>query len=62
MASKSSFLLALLLIANPFMLLFFQNCTSSVQDRAIASTNETDAKNTQEAELILQVAKNLKIK
>ena len=27
MAKKSSFFLAILLIANPFMLLFFQNCS-----------------------------------
>jgi len=31
MANKSSFFLALLFIANPFMLLFFQNCASIPQ-------------------------------
>ena len=29
MAKKSSFFLAVLLIANPFMLLFFQNCSAA---------------------------------
>jgi len=33
MATKSSFFLAVLLIANPFMLLFFQNCSPSPHDR-----------------------------
>jgi hypothetical protein len=31
MAKKSSFFLAVLLIANPFMLLFFQNCATLPQ-------------------------------
>lgn len=34
MTNRSSFMLAVLLIANPFMLLFFQNCS---QTRQIAS-------------------------
>ncbi len=37
MATKSSYLLAVLLIANPFMLLVFQNCSASPNDRNIAS-------------------------
>lgn len=31
MAQKSSFFLAVLFIANPFMILFFQNCSSAPQ-------------------------------
>lgn len=31
MAKRSSYMLALLLIANPFMLLFFQNCSKPPQ-------------------------------
>lgn len=31
MAKKSSYMLAVLLIANPFMLLFFQNCSKHPQ-------------------------------
>lgn len=38
MANKSSFMLAVLLIANPFMLLFFQNCSAQPPTRAVAST------------------------
>jgi len=38
MATKGSYFLAVLLIANPFMLLFFQNCSSSIiQDRNTAA-------------------------
>ena len=33
--NKSSFLLALLLIANPFILLFFQNCSVLPQIKSI---------------------------
>ena len=43
MATKrSSFLLAVLLIANPFMLLFYQNC--SVVPSSQAKTYESPAK------------------
>lgn len=57
MAAKSSYFLAVLLIANPFMLLFFQNCSYSPQgnNRDIASFED---KNT---EISLKVNKNLKI-
>ncbi|MGZ3690530.1 MAG: hypothetical protein ACXVAX_03445 [Pseudobdellovibrio sp.] len=41
MATKSSYLLAVLLIANPFMLLVFQNCSSSTHDRTIASNDSS---------------------
>jgi preprotein translocase subunit SecG len=34
MATKSSFILAILFIANPFMLLFFQNCSVAPQHQA----------------------------
>ena len=37
MATKSSYLLAVLLIANPFMLLIFQNCSSNAHERTVAS-------------------------
>jgi hypothetical protein len=38
MTTRSSYLLAVLLIANPFMLLAFQNCSSKTQERTIASS------------------------
>ncbi len=59
MATKSSFFLAILLIANPFMLLVFQNCTPSNHERAIASNEQPAAI---ENEVILTVDKNLRIK
>lgn len=59
MATKSSFFLAILLIANPFMLLVFQNCTPSNHERAIASNEQPS---TVENEVVLSVDKNLKIK
>lgn len=34
MATKSSFILAILFIANPFMLLFFQNCSAMPKPQA----------------------------
>ncbi|MBC7742423.1 MAG: hypothetical protein H7061_09510 [Bdellovibrionaceae bacterium] len=34
MATKSSFILAILFIANPFMLLLFQNCSSAPHQQA----------------------------
>jgi hypothetical protein len=40
MASKSSYFLAVLLIANPFMLLFFQNCSPNPQNRNVASVEK----------------------
>lgn len=61
MATKSSFFLAILLIANPFMLLVFQNCTPTNHDRAIAS-NDNSAIPAIEQEVVLSVNKNLKIK
>ncbi len=36
MANKSSFLLAVLLIANPFVLLFYQNCSNVPRPDAMA--------------------------
>jgi hypothetical protein len=63
MATKSSYLLAILFIANPFMLLFFQNCSSGTQDRAIASTKlPVERVQAQEPEYSVTVDKNLKIK
>ncbi len=61
--TKSSFLLAVLLIGNPFMLLLFQNCSSNSQDRVIASNENTSiVKNLEESEPVFQAGKNLKIK
>lgn len=39
MAQRSSFLLAVLLIANPFMILFFQNCSALPQAARIPASN-----------------------
>ncbi len=39
MAQRSSFLLAVLLIANPFMILFFQNCSALPQAARIPSSD-----------------------
>lgn len=41
MAQKSSFFLAVLLIANPFMLLFFQNCSAIPQASKSSTSTET---------------------
>lgn len=60
--TKSSFFLAALLIANPFMLLVFQNCSSNSQDRAVASQEKAVIIETREIELTFSVGKNLKIK
>jgi len=35
MAKKSSFLLAVLFIANPFVLLFYQNCSKAPHPRTV---------------------------
>lgn len=59
MATKSSYLLAVLLIANPFMLLVFQNCSPNT-NRAIASL-KTPAEKPQ-TEFSSVVGVNLKIK
>jgi hypothetical protein len=64
MATKSSYLLAVLLIANPFMLLFFQNCSSGPQDRLdrqVASTQDYN-KEDLKTEVSFRVDKNLIIK
>lgn len=63
MATKSSYFLAILLIANPFMLLVFQNCSPGTHDRAIASTGSSvELVQVQEPEYSITVDKNLKIK
>lgn len=36
MANRSSFLLAVLFIANPFLLLFYQNCSSQNHMKSMA--------------------------
>ncbi len=60
MATKSSYMLAVLLIANPFMLLFFQNCTPNTpSDRAVASTAPIEKP---QIEFSSTIDKNLKIK
>lgn len=59
MATKSSYMLAVLLIANPFMLLFFQNCSpNSPNDRAVASAPAEKP----QVEFSSSIDKNLKIK
>jgi hypothetical protein len=46
MAVRSSYFLAVLLIANPFMLLVFQNCSSNSHERTVASADRlTDKPN-----------------
>ena len=60
MATKSSYFLAVLLIANPFMLLFFQNCSPTSQERVIASASKQAEKT--EIEPSFRVGKNLDIK
>ena len=62
MATKSSFFLAVLLIANPFILLFFQNCTPSLQDRNVAAVENQSPIVNNEFEPVFNVGKNLKIK
>ncbi len=59
---KSSFMLAILLIANPFMLLVFQNCSSNSHDRVVASSENTTNAEKIEFEPTFNVGKNLKIK
>ena len=60
MATKSSYFLAVLLIANPFMLLFFQNCSPSPHERVVASEEMT--KEDLKTEISYKVDKNLRIK
>ncbi len=70
MATRSSYFLAVLLIANPFTLVLFQNCASSPKDRKIASSekqtnNEIQREIQREkpgVELGYQINKNLIIK
>jgi hypothetical protein len=63
MATKSSYFLAVLLIANPFMLLVFQNCTPSAHaEREVASIDSQSSKPVEEPEFSASVNKNLKIK
>ncbi len=44
MAHKSSFLLAVLFVVNPFMLLFFQNCSTTVAAKPTEKTPQTQSK------------------
>ena len=62
MASKSSYFLAVLLIANPFMLLLFQNCSPNSQERNIASSDKQSILENHETEISFKVEKNLIIK
>lgn len=55
-------MLAILLIANPFMLLVFQNCSSNSHDRVVASSENTTNAEKIEFEPTFNVGKNLKIK
>lgn len=61
MATKSSYFLAVLFIANPFMLLMFQNCSPSPQERSVASTEKQNHVKA-ESEVSYRVDKNLIIK
>lgn len=60
MATKSSYFLAVLLIANPFMLLLFQNCSPNPHDRGVASEELT--KEDLKTEISFRVGHNLIIK
>ena len=63
MATKSSFFLAVLLIANPFMLLAFQNCSSNhPENRAIASTGDVVKIQGVQPEFSIKIDKNLEVK
>lgn len=63
MAAKSSYFLAVLLIANPFMLLVFQNCSQGPQLRSIASSSDHQIIHiNEETETSFRVDKNLIIK
>lgn len=44
MAKKSSVMLALLFIANPFVLLFYQNCSSAPKQAVSAPEQQSDKK------------------
>jgi hypothetical protein len=59
MAVRSSYFLAVLLIANPFMLLVFQNCSSNSHDRVVASaeqqTDKSAAEYTEKIDTKLQI-------
>lgn len=44
MVNKSSFFLAVLFIANPFVLLFYQNCTVLPQSQAQKETQQIQKK------------------
>lgn len=44
MAKKSSVMLALLFIANPFVLLFYQNCSSAPKHLVSAPAQQGDKK------------------
>lgn len=53
MAKRSSFFLAVLMIANPFMLLFYQNCSvapnshaSKIENHQLHKTSKTPASET----------------
>ena len=67
MTNKNGFFLAALLIANPFMLLLFQNCSTFPQDRSYASLpDETSGKNFPPEKRLVEVSfslnRNLKVK
>lgn len=62
MATKSSYFLAVLLIANPFMLLVFQNCTPSAHAERDVASVESQQIPAEEPEYSASINKNLKIK
>ncbi len=61
MSKKNTFFLVILLVANPFMLLFFQNCSASSHVKA-ESASEEFTKADLKTEISYKVDRNLVIK
>ncbi|MEK6627749.1 MAG: hypothetical protein AABY53_03915 [Bdellovibrionota bacterium] len=64
MATRSSYFLAVLLIANPFVLVLFQNCSTSPQERGLANYQDRQINHEfpAEPEASFKIDKNLIIK
>jgi hypothetical protein len=60
MASKSSYMLAVLFIANPFVLLFYQNCSSAPTSQASINGDKKPASVNQPAQEKPTSAQSLK--
>lgn len=52
MATKGSFILAILFIANPIMLLFFQNCSVLPQRQASSASESKPSTKTIEKDVV----------